>query len=91
MQDPATLQTARAVLAPARAPEAEPEITTKQLTQLQLVWLRFRRHKPAMVGSAVILFMVVIALLATGPQVMPESPYNMFSYDITNQNRSCHS
>ena len=68
--------------------DLEPEISTKQLTQMQLIWLRFRRHKPAMGGIVVIVFMIVIALLAAVPQIMPESPYNMFSYDITNQNLS---
>jgi len=89
MQDPALLEGSVARAAVATAPaQGEPEITTRQLTQLQLTWLRFRRHKPAMAGVAVIVFMIVLALLAAVPQVMPESPYNMFSYDITAQNLS---
>lgn len=96
MQDPMTVENRTTVERPltvdrqlAVPPAAgEPEITSKQLTQLQLIWLRFRRHKPAMVGIGVIIFMVLIALLAAVPQIMPESPYNMFSYDITNQNLS---
>ena len=88
MQDPALLEGSVARAAGAAPAQGEPEITTKQLTQLQLAWLRFRRHKPAMAGVAVIVFMIVIALLAAVPQVMPESPYNMFSYDITAQNLS---
>lgn len=77
------------VATPPRAgAEAEPEIATRQLTQLQLIWIRFRRHKPAMVGVVIVAFMIAIALLAAVPQVMPESPYNIFSYDITNQNLS---
>src|SRR2546423_1714661 len=89
MQDPALLEgsVARAAAGTASA-QGEPEITTRQLTQLQLTWLRFRRHKPAMAGVAVIVFMIVLALLAAVPQVMPESPYNMFSYDIMAQNLS---
>lgn len=89
MQDPALLESAIArTPAATTAAQAEPEIATRQLTQLQLIWLRFRRHKPAMVGTVVIILMIVIALLAAVPQIMPESPYNMFSYDITNQNLS---
>ena len=85
MQDPLTMES-RVAAAPAAAAAAagEPEITTKQLTQLQLTWIRFRRHKPAIVGVVIILFM--IALAAFAPLITPESPYNIFSYDITNQN-----
>src|SRR5438128_11723088 len=85
MQDPLTMES-RVAAAPAAAAAAagEPEITTKQLTQLQLTWIRFRRHKPALVGVVIVLFM--IALAAFAPLITPESPYNIFSYDITNQN-----
>ena len=60
--------------------------TTQQLTQVQLAWIRFRRHKPAMIGIAVIVFMVLAAVFA--PLLTPESPYNMFSFDATNQSLS---
>jgi peptide/nickel transport system permease protein len=88
MQDPRTVHGGAAVGTTTAPPaEAEPELATKQLTQLQLTWVRFRRHKPAVVGVVMILFMIVIAALAGVPQLMPESPYNIFSYDpINNQN-----
>ena len=87
MQDPVTLEN-RAVLTPAAvaAAEAEPEIKTKQLTQLQLAWIRYRRHKPAMIGTVVILLMILMAIFA--PLITPESPYNLFSYDVTNADLS---
>jgi ABC-type dipeptide/oligopeptide/nickel transport system permease subunit len=88
MQDPLIVEGRAAVGTTAAPPaEAEPELTTKQLTQLQLTWVRFRRHKPALAGVVILLFMIALAALAGVPQVMPESPYNLFSYDpINNQN-----
>lgn len=86
MQNPATMTEESALLEPAPAPplahDLEPEITGKQLTQLQLIWIRFRRHKPAMIGSVIVLIMIAIAVFA--PLITPESPYNQFSYDATN-------
>ncbi len=89
MQDPALVENAVALAPSALAPNAgepESEIATRQLTQTQLTWIRFRRHKPAMIGLGILLFMVLIAVV--GPLFVPESPYNIFSYDITNQNLS---
>ncbi len=88
MQDPPLLERDEAVItAPATAPEAvESDITTRQLSQLQLIWIRFRRHKPAMIGSVILFFLLLIAVFA--PWITPESPYNLFSYDVTNQNLS---
>jgi len=85
MQDPAVLD--RAVLgAPTSQAEAEPEIAARQLSQLQLISIRFRRHKPAMIGSVVILLLIAVAVFA--PLLTPESPYNQFSYDILNRDLS---
>ena len=36
-----------------------------------------------MIGIAIIVFMIVLAIFA--PLITPESPYNMFSFDATNQ------
>ncbi|MDQ2831058.1 MAG: ABC transporter permease [Chloroflexota bacterium] len=75
------------VLEPANKPAmVEPELTARQLTQTHLVWIRFRRHKPAMIGAAVLFLMILLAVFA--PLVTPESPYNQFSYDVTNQDLS---
>src|SRR5579883_146457 len=63
---------------------AEPEMMTKQLSQLQLVWIRFRRHKPAMAGAIILLLMILMAIFA--PLITPENPYDIFSFDVTNQN-----
>jgi len=86
MQDPMALE-GRAVISMTETAvsESEPQIETKQLTQLQLTWLRFRRHKPAMIGVVVLFLMIVMALCAP---LLPESPYNILSYDVLNQNLS---
>lgn len=88
MQDPIVVETRLVPTAQATAAaiEPEPELATRQLTQAQLAWIRFRRHKPAMIGIAVILFMIAIAVFA--PLITPESPYDMFSFDATNQSLS---
>lgn len=88
MQDPIVVESRMAPTAQVTATtaEPEPELATRQLTQAQLAWIRFRRHKPAMIGIAVILFMIFIAVFA--PLLVPESPYNMFSFDATNQSLS---
>ena len=65
----------------------EPEIATRQLSQAQLTWIRFRRHKPAMVGAVILLLMIVLAVFA--PLITPESPYDQFTWDpINNVNLS---
>jgi peptide/nickel transport system permease protein len=85
MQDP--LMKSRVAAAPAApAAQVEPEITTRQLTQLQLTWIRFRRHKPALVGAVILLFMIALAALA--PLITPESPYDQFSYNVANADLS---
>lgn len=56
------------------------EMKTKQLTQMQLTWIRFRRHRLAMVGSAILIFMILMAVLA--PIISPENIYNPLSNDL---------
>jgi peptide/nickel transport system permease protein len=60
---------APAVDAPSHAPippdEGVAEPTTQSLTQRQLAWRRFRRHKPAMV-SLVLLILISLAVIFAG-------------------------
>jgi ABC-type dipeptide/oligopeptide/nickel transport system permease subunit len=55
-------------------------IATKQLTQVQLVWIRLRRHRLGMVGIFVLLLMILMAIFA--PLIAPEDIYNSSSYDM---------
>lgn len=65
------------------APDPDADlIATRQLTQLQLVWLRFRRHRLAMIGAGIILFMILMAVFA--PIISPENIYDPTSADIFN-------
>lgn len=57
-------------------------IETRQLTQFQLAWMRFRRHRLAMVGTGILAFMVLMAIFA--PVISPEDIYNPMSADIFN-------
>jgi len=41
--------------------------------QLQIVWRRFRRHKPAMVSGVYLIILILVAILA--PVVAPHDPY----------------
>jgi peptide/nickel transport system permease protein len=83
MQNPTTLQQRTA---PTPAGKAAPEIATAPVSQLRLIWLRFRRHKPAMVGLAILLVMIALAVCA--PFITPENPYDQFSYDAANADLS---
>ncbi len=86
MQNPTTIDN-QAVMPPAAtSSEPEQEIATRQLTQTQLTWIRFRRHKPAMIGAVLIVFFILLAVFA--PLVTPESPYNPLSFDATNADLS---
>ena len=49
-------------------------VATKQLTQLQLAWIRLRRHRLGMLGIGVILFMMLMAIFA--PWIAPENIYD---------------
>ena len=55
-------------------------VNTRQLTQLQLIWIRFRRHRLAMIGSGILLFMALMAIFA--PIISPENIYNPNSANI---------
>jgi peptide/nickel transport system permease protein len=57
-------------------------LETKQLTQFQLAWMRFRRHHLAMVGVTVLMLMTLMAIFA--PWISPENIYNPMSADIFN-------
>jgi ABC-type dipeptide/oligopeptide/nickel transport system permease subunit len=48
------------------------EVSLESLNQWQLAWRRFKRHRLALVGSAVLLVMVSMAIL--GPIVWPYDP-----------------
>ncbi len=51
--------------------DEEDQVSVRQLSQVQLTWMRFRRHKVAMVGSVVLLFFVILAII--GPWITPET------------------
>src|SRR5579872_3197708 len=55
-------------------------LSTKQLTQYQLAWMRFRRHRLAMIGTSILLFMALMAIFA--PLISPENIYDPMSADI---------
>ena len=58
--DPETKKT----LAEAMSPEAMGLGYREEQTMTQLIWRAFRRHKPAMLGSAVVLLFVLTAIFA---------------------------
>lgn len=58
------------------------DLPSKQLSQVQLVWIRFRRHRLAMVGLSILLFMTLMAIFA--PLISPENIYDSNSADIFN-------
>ena len=66
--DPARIAAEDGVAAPAPPSAAQPspvaEVATATLTQRQLAWRRFRRHKLAMVSAVVLLIIGLSALLA---------------------------
>ncbi len=64
-------------------PGYEPDsIATRQLSQLQLALLRLRRHRLAMIGIGILLFMLLLAIFA--PFIAPENIYDTTSNDIFN-------
>src|SRR5512142_803110 len=48
------------------------EVALESLNQWQLAWRRFRRHKLAVVGAAIFLFMVALGIF--GPIIWPYDP-----------------
>jgi peptide/nickel transport system permease protein len=71
----AGVSTAGAELVAEGARPADYEVALQSLNQWQLAWRRFRRHRLALLGSAVFLTMVVIAIL--GPIIWPYSASNI--------------
>jgi peptide/nickel transport system permease protein len=59
--------------------EADP-IASRQLTQLQLAWIRLRRHRLGMIGIGVMIFLLLMAIFA--PLIAPENIYDPNSNDI---------
>ncbi len=66
------------------ADQGAAELAVRQLSQAQLVVLRFRRHRLAMIG----LVMLTVIVLATVviPFLLPENPYDLLSFDPANSN-----
>jgi ABC-type dipeptide/oligopeptide/nickel transport system permease subunit len=54
---------------------ADNEVALESLSQWQLAWRRFRRHKLAMVGAAIFIIIVIIAIV--GPVFLP---FEMLNY-----------
>jgi peptide/nickel transport system permease protein len=52
--------------------EAETLLTTEEESQWVVVWRRFRKHRLALAGLAVIIFMIVVSVLA--PLIAPYDP-----------------
>ncbi|MER3399603.1 MAG: peptide ABC transporter permease [Thermoflexus sp.] len=52
---------------------AEALLTVREERYLQIVWRRFRRHRVALAGAAVLLFFIFIAIAA--PWIAPYDPY----------------
>src|SRR5450755_4652216 len=67
---------------PFNDPASSPGLETRQLTQAQLIRIRFRRHKLAMIGSGTLLFIIVVAIFA--PLLAPEDIYDSNAADIFN-------
>jgi peptide/nickel transport system permease protein len=54
---------------------ADYEVALESLNQWQLAWRRFKRHRLALIGAGVFLFMIFIAII--GPIVWPYSASNI--------------
>ncbi|NDJ53484.1 MAG: ABC transporter permease [Chloroflexi bacterium] len=56
-----------------QALDAETLLTTEELSQFQIVWRRFRKHRLALIGGVIVIFFVSVALLADvlAPTVPP--------------------
>ncbi len=65
--------------APAAAPmgAADFEVALQSLSQWQLAWRRFRRHRMAVIGTGVFAFMILLAIF--GPILWPYDPLNVRS------------
>jgi peptide/nickel transport system permease protein len=71
----------RVGIEPLSAPPEQPdfEVQLESLSQLQLAWRRFRKHKLAMVGA--FLFLAMCAVAIVGPFLLPYSFYTIPDVD----------
>lgn len=71
----------RVGIEPLSAPQEQPdfEVQLESLSQLQLAWRRFRKHKLAMVGA--FLFLAMCAVAIVGPFLLPYSFYTIPNVD----------
>src|SRR5579864_228845 len=53
---------------------ADTEVAVVQLSQLQLIWRRFRQHKLAMIGAVALVLLGLLAIFA--PLISPETYLN---------------
>ncbi len=60
---------------PADVAKADVEVALESLSQWQLAWRRFRKHRMAMVGLGFFAFMILVAIF--GPIIMPFDPTNI--------------
>jgi len=54
---------------------ADVEVALESLSQWQLAWRRFKRHRMALIGLGIFAFMVVVAIV--GPIILPYDPLNI--------------
>src|SRR5262245_61522458 len=55
---------------------ADDQVAVQQLTQLELVWRRFRRHRMAMVGAGMLAAIVFLAIFAPFlTHTKPDTPH----------------
>jgi peptide/nickel transport system permease protein len=59
------------------------EVPVIQLSQMQLIWRRFRRHRLAMIGLVLLTTLIVMALIA--PLISPETFYTGWNQLAGNQ------
>jgi peptide/nickel transport system permease protein len=70
-----TNPTALAGAAPTDVATADVEVALESLSQWQLVWKRFQRHRMALIGLGIFAFMIGVAIL--GPVILPYDPLNI--------------
>lgn len=58
---------------------AETLLTTQETSQLQVVWQRFRRHRLALIGMSVLIFLFLFSFI--GPSLSPYDPEVLFLGD----------
>jgi peptide/nickel transport system permease protein len=61
------------------ATSADYEMTLKSLSQWELVWRRFRKHRLALVGLGILGFLILVAIV--GPFILPYTPNPKLSPD----------